>query len=131
MSKLSQPLKALISAVSACPNTLPAPPQILSVYDRLRKEAALKNVGTSSWLTISVCLITGDSCGIKLISREQTATTMTMNSPEALIQLYNLATSTPEGKAKSVETAELIREVGLKCIGFNGVCSLEYHPTLN
>ncbi|KIN01642.1 hypothetical protein OIDMADRAFT_18594 [Oidiodendron maius Zn] len=103
MSKLSQPLKALIAAASARPNTLPAPPYIRSVYERLRKEAASKSVGTSSWLTIS------------------TATTMTMNSPDALTQLFLLATSTPEGKAESVQTAELMREVGLKCIGFNGV----------
>lgn len=49
---------------------------------------------------------------------------MTMNSPDALTQLFLLATSTPEGKAESVQTAELMREVGLKCIGFNGVSSL-------
>jgi hypothetical protein len=63
MSKLSQPLKALIAAASARPNTLPASPQIRSVYERLRKEAAAKNVGTSSWLTISVCLTSHDQLG--------------------------------------------------------------------
>jgi hypothetical protein len=68
MSKLSQPLKALIAAASARPNTLPASPQIRSVYDRLRKEAAAKNVGTSSWLTISVCLaISGPIGKLELI----------------------------------------------------------------
>ena len=46
---------------------------------------------------------------------------MTMNSPESLAQLYNLATSQSKDKAQSVQTAELMREVGLKCIGFNGV----------
>jgi hypothetical protein len=54
MSKLSQPLKALIAAASAHPNTLPAPAHISSVYERLRNEAASRSVGTSSWLTISV-----------------------------------------------------------------------------
>lgn len=51
---------------------------------------------------------------------------MTMNSPEALTQLFHLATSAPEDKARPVQTAELMREIGLKCIGFNGVCSLWY-----
>ena len=44
-----------------------------------------------------------------------------MNSPESLTELFNLATSSSKDKAKSVQIAELIREVGLKCIGFNGV----------
>jgi hypothetical protein len=56
---------------------------------------------------------------------------MTMNSPDALAQLFHLAISTPEGKAKSVETAELMREIGLKCIGFNGVGSLRYSLALD
>ncbi|KAK0120358.1 dolichyl-P-Man:Man(5)GlcNAc(2)-PP-dolichol alpha-1,3-mannosyltransferase [Cadophora gregata] len=103
MSKLSSSLKALIGASFARPNTLPATPRITSVYERLRQEASAKNVGTPAWLTLS------------------TAATMTMNSPESLTELYNLATEKSKDKKKSVETAELMREVGLKCIGFNGV----------
>ena len=57
MSKLSSSLKALISAPFARPNTLPAPPRIRSVYERLRQEALAKNVGTPAWLTLSVCLL--------------------------------------------------------------------------
>jgi hypothetical protein len=41
---------------------------------------------------------------------------MTMNSPESLTALYEVASTD-----KQVETAELIREVGLKCISFNGI----------
>lgn len=44
-----------------------------------------------------------------------------MNSPESLTELYNLATEHSQDKKQSVETAELMREVGLKCMGFNGV----------
>lgn len=51
---------------------------------------------------------------------------MTMNSPESLTELYNLATASSQDKKQSVETAELMREVGLKCIGFNGVRSLYF-----
>lgn len=50
----------------------------------------------------------------------QTATTMTMNSPESLTELFHLATASKD-KAQSVQIAELMREVGLKCIGLNGV----------
>lgn len=50
-------------------------------------------------------------------SNFKTATTMTMNSPDSLSELYQAAA--PRGDA--VATAELMREVGLKCIGFNGV----------
>lgn len=45
---------------------------------------------------------------------------MTMNSPESLIQLHKLV-SESKSKEESVYLAELIREIGLKCIGFNGV----------
>jgi hypothetical protein len=55
---------------------------------------------------------------------------MTLNSPESLLKLYALASSstqTPTTSSTSnpsdhpLYTAELMREVGLKCIGFNGV----------
>lgn len=47
---------------------------------------------------------------------------MTMNSPESMLELYRLATTASSGKESQVDAAELMREVGLKCIGFNGVC---------
>jgi len=103
MSKLSPTLKSLIAAPFAKPNTLPATPKVRSVYEQLRQEASSKNVGTPAWLTLS------------------TATTMTMNSPESLTELYKLATEGSKDKIESVQTAELMREVGLKCIGFNGI----------
>lgn len=37
------------------------------------------------------------------------------------MQLYGVATKDVENQEVKVHTAELIREVGLKCIGFNGV----------
>jgi hypothetical protein len=49
---------------------------------------------------------------------------MTMNSPDSLSELYHAAASSPEQQGSeqdAVATAELMREVGLKCIGFNGV----------
>lgn len=50
---------------------------------------------------------------------------MTMNSPESMLALYNLATSPTHTSSKypnqPLYAAELMREIGLKCIGFNGV----------
>lgn len=54
MSKLSEPLKALINAAHAKPNTLPAPRNIRSVYEKIASNAAAKKVGMPAWLTASV-----------------------------------------------------------------------------
>ncbi|KAI9829314.1 MAG: hypothetical protein M1819_006377 [Sarea resinae] len=102
MSKLSAPLKGLIKAPFAKPDTTTAPSNIRSVYEKIAHEASSKNVGLPYWLTIS------------------TAATMTMNSPNALTELYRLATSS-KGNKESASTAEFMREIGLKCISFNGI----------
>lgn len=46
-----------------------------------------------------------------------------MNCPEAMTQIFHLANSTPTptDPRTPVQNAELIREVGLKCISFNGI----------
>ena len=54
MSKLSEPLKALINAAHAKPNTLPATRQIASVYDKFASDATSKRIGLPAWLTASV-----------------------------------------------------------------------------
>jgi hypothetical protein len=45
---------------------------------------------------------------------------MTMNSPDAMAALFEVATRS-QPQDEQVRVAELMREVGLKCIGFNGV----------
>ncbi|KKA22317.1 Conserved mitochondrial protein [Rasamsonia emersonii CBS 393.64] len=102
MSKLSPALKALINAPHARAGTVPAPPQIYAVYQSIAKEAEPRNVGLKAWFSAA------------------TAATMTMNSPESLLQLHKLASS-EKTKEEAVYLAELIREIGLKCIGFNGI----------
>ena len=56
---------------------------------------------------------------------KQAATTFTLNSPNALNVLHQTATtdsSPPASQSSSpLAAAELIREVGLKCISFNGI----------
>lgn len=54
MSKLSQPLKALINAAQSKPGTTPAPQRIISVYETIVKEAARHGVGAPAWLCASV-----------------------------------------------------------------------------
>ncbi|PYI13065.1 hypothetical protein BO86DRAFT_453213 [Aspergillus japonicus CBS 114.51] len=111
MSRMSPALKALINSPAARPNTLPAPRNIQSVYAKIQQEAQAKGISQPSWLALT------------------TATTMTMNSPDSLTVLYDLATSTTSTSPATPETnpptplatAELMREVGLKCISFNGI----------
>ncbi|KAJ5550744.1 hypothetical protein N7461_005442 [Penicillium sp. DV-2018c] len=102
MSKLSNTLKALIHAPAARPSTVPAPANITSVYRKIQETAQSKQISQPSWVALS------------------TAAAMTMNSPESLTALYELAT-TSTNSDKQVATAELMREVGLKCISFNGI----------
>ncbi|KAE8377701.1 hypothetical protein BDV26DRAFT_205655 [Aspergillus bertholletiae] len=102
MSRLPNSLKALINAPKARPNTVPAPPNIRSVYQEIQQSAQSNNVSRPSWLALS------------------TAATMTMNSPESLTILFQLATAS-QSTDESVAIAELMREVGLKCISFNGI----------
>jgi len=50
----------------------------------------------------------------------QTAATMTMNSPQSLLALFKTSQQV-EPSSSPILTAELMREVGLKCISFNGI----------
>ncbi|EAU36132.1 conserved hypothetical protein [Aspergillus terreus NIH2624] len=102
MSKLSSGLKALINSPTARPNTVPAPRNIQSVYQHIQQTAVANNVSRPSWLALS------------------TAATMTMNSPDSLTALFHLAAHS-QSPAETVAIAELMREVGLKCISFNGI----------
>ncbi|EPS26484.1 hypothetical protein PDE_01421 [Penicillium oxalicum 114-2] len=105
MSKLSASLKSLINSPAARPHTVPAPPNISHVYRAIQQTAAAHKISQPSWLALS------------------TAATMTMNSPDSLAALYQLASSSSSATDQNaaVASAELMREVGLKCISFNGI----------
>ncbi|EDO04607.1 hypothetical protein SS1G_07090 [Sclerotinia sclerotiorum 1980 UF-70] len=109
MSKLSPSLKALISAPHARPGYAPAPKNIRAVFQKIKEEASTNNVGLASWLTIS------------------TAATMTMNSPDSMLELFRLATKDKD-HAQTVKTVEQMREVGLK-YSKNNQCSSELEST--
>jgi hypothetical protein len=101
-TKLSEPLKALINAAHALPGYLKASPSIRTTFSRVASSAAERGVGVPAWVTLA------------------TATTMTMNSPGSMLELYHLTQGLPS-PPPAVQTAELMREVGLKCISFNGI----------
>lgn len=103
MSKLSASLKTLINAPFARPGPTAAPPRIADVYRAIARDAAKNNVGSQPWITFSA------------------AATITLNSPDALAVLWRVASESPTPALPPVASAELIREVGLKCIGFNGI----------
>ncbi|KAF3003692.1 dolichyl-P-Man:Man(5)GlcNAc(2)-PP-dolichol alpha-1,3-mannosyltransferase [Curvularia kusanoi] len=102
MSKLSPALKQLINAAHARPGPVPAPPKIQSVFKKIETEATDRQLGRPSWLAVS------------------TAATMTMNSPESMEALFHSSTAGKQTD-ESVQVAEFMREVALKCIGFNGI----------
>lgn len=118
MSKLSPTLKALVNAPFARPGPVAAPRNVDSLFKGIAKDAASKNISPRSWLAIS------------------TAASFTLNSPDSLAPLHQAASATaPEGLGDDVQAAEFMREVGLKCISFNGIprtinCLNAFHASL-
>lgn len=60
---------------------------------------------------------------------------MTMNSPESLTILHSIASASSPTPTSATTSAELMREVGLKCISFNGIprtinCLNAFHASL-
>ncbi|KAI8959916.1 mitochondrial protein [Daldinia sp. FL1419] len=105
MSKLSEAVKALINAGHARPGYTPSSARVQTVLTKFASDAAEKKVGLPAWITLS------------------TAVSATLNCPEAMTQIFHLANSsaTTSEQRTPVQNAELIREVGLKCISFNGI----------
>ncbi|EFY86025.1 conserved mitochondrial protein [Metarhizium acridum CQMa 102] len=101
MAKLSNSLKALINVPFARPGPTPAPAVMRDVLGSIASDAVQKKIGTRPWLAIS------------------TAATFTLNSPDSLPILHAIASS--QRDQNQVQTAEFMREVGLKCISFNGI----------
>ncbi|KAK8042878.1 hypothetical protein PG994_013361 [Apiospora phragmitis] len=121
MSKLSDAVKALINAPHAAPGLTKASAQVQPALMRFAEDAQTKQVGLPSWVTIS------------------TAVSATMNCPDAMTSIFHLANEKAENNDNAegtpVKNAELIREVGLKCISFNGIprsinCLNAFHESL-
>ncbi|KAI1078003.1 mitochondrial protein [Whalleya microplaca] len=104
MSKLSPAVKALINASHASPGYTRASANVPPALSRFASDATEKKVGLPAWVTVS------------------TAVSATLNSPESMTHIFELANSSPSSaKRTPVQNAELIREVALKCISFNGI----------
>ncbi|KAK6827568.1 hypothetical protein PG987_010909 [Apiospora arundinis] len=117
MSKLSDAVKALINASHAAPGITKASPQVQPALKRFAEDAHKKQVGLPSWVSIS------------------TAVSATMNCPDAMTSIFHLANEKSDNPNSSTRNAELIREVGLKCISFNGIprsinCLGAFHASL-
>ncbi|CAG9946264.1 unnamed protein product [Clonostachys rosea f. rosea IK726] len=115
MSKLSPSLKALINAPFSRPGPLPAPAHAKELFQSIAQDASKKNLSPRSWLAIS------------------TATTFSLNAPDALPILHGVASA--QQPKSDVRAAEFMREVGLKCISFNGIprsinCLNAFHASL-
>lgn len=129
MAKLSPGLKALINAPLARPDPTAAPARIADIYKSIAQDATAHNVSLSPWLAISVrrnmrWIYNPARCVNNVADHHvQSAATFTLNSPESLSVLHSVAVlSAPVGaKDPKVVAAEMIREVGLKCISFNGI----------
>jgi hypothetical protein len=100
--KLSIALEELINANDSRHAPTLSSREIQDVFYNMEKEASGKGLELWSWLTIA------------------TATVMTLNSPESMIILFQYATA-PRTLDESVAIAEFIREIGLRCMGINGV----------
>lgn len=102
--KLSPALKALIKLPAARGSPVPAPaaPVLKSLFDKVRKTGEAGGVGRDTWLTMN------------------TGALFAINSPDALCQLFDYATTEDDTKGK-VQAAAVMRESGLKSISFVGV----------
>ncbi|KFH40976.1 Dol-P-Man:Man(5)GlcNAc(2)-PP-Dol alpha-1,3-mannosyltransferase-like protein [Hapsidospora chrysogenum ATCC 11550] len=106
MTSLSPSLKALINAPHARPGPLLiSAPRLRAVLVSIAREASSHHLTPRPWIALSAAAL------------------ITLNAPSGLPILHALASADQEKDrdAVSTTTAELIREVGLKCISFNGI----------
>ncbi|WRT68801.1 uncharacterized protein IL334_005781 [Kwoniella shivajii] len=95
--KLSPSLKSLVNHPSSLPSPIPAPKAstTYSLFDTIRSNAP-SDLSRNAWLTLG------------------TAALLTINSPDTICQLWDYA-------GRTAEDARVMREIGLKCISFNGI----------
>lgn len=121
MPKLSPSLKSLLSLPASSPFPYPSPsiPKLHSALNTIRTRAESGGAGPEAWITLIA------------------AAGVTVNSPESFVNAWEWARPFLRGdqgegvklaSGRSVRGIEgerwgagMIREVGLKCISFNGV----------
>jgi hypothetical protein len=95
-------LRSLIKAPSSRPEPTPAPAGIREIFSKAKQEAAARGLSLWPWLAIL------------------TATTITINSPESMLALFQYTTCV-KPLSNSVAVAEFMREVRLRCVSINGI----------
>jgi hypothetical protein len=117
MPKLSPSIKSLLSTPLSNPNPHPLPPlsALTSTLDKIRSRSAPGKIGPETWLTVL------------------SAAGVTVNSPESYVGIWDwarpiLRQGLKTGDGRRLDGLEgerwgagMMREVGLKCISFNGV----------
>jgi hypothetical protein len=101
-TRVSSALKDLVNGSHSRLDSRPAPEHIPSIYEAIARDAGLHNLGLRTWVTIAA------------------AVTFSLDSPDSAIELYKVATRQPGGEDDRY-VAELVREVGFKCLSFNGI----------
>lgn len=88
---------------SANPSPSPSSQALTDAFGQLQRQAEGKGLGWGEWLSIA------------------TATLVTLNSPGSLASLHRFAAGSSLQLQDRLDRAQLMREVGLKCIGFIGI----------
>ena len=118
-SKLAPSLRALMGHRGA-PAGAPSAAALSQLYDKLRVESQQQSIGEPAWMTLAARQLYAAPS-----DTAQSASLVTLNSPKALEHLANYANSFGgPSKAEQVSRAELLREVGLKCISFIGIAKV-------
>ncbi|KAH5622259.1 hypothetical protein HBI51_247650 [Parastagonospora nodorum] len=99
---LSPALTSLVDSARFRPGPAPAPPNIQRYFEKIEREATAKRLSRWSWL--AMC----------------TATVTTVSSPEAMTSLFEYTTASCL-RDEMVTVAEFMREIGLRCMGINGL----------
>ncbi|KAE8256329.1 hypothetical protein A4X13_0g2714 [Tilletia indica] len=97
------PSRLLPAGRIAGPGNPPAPESLASLFSSVRSDAEARGLGWGEWLSVA------------------TATLLTLNSPKGLQELHKSAIPLSLALSARTDRACLMREVGLKCIGFIGI----------
>ncbi|KAJ9125876.1 hypothetical protein QFC24_002660 [Naganishia onofrii] len=103
-SRLSPAIKALIAGPHSVGSPLPSPGKAIAdkLFGSISSKASSVGLAKEAWIVLT------------------TAALVTTNSPPALCDLYSFAAKDATSVAGQARVAAIMRETGIKCIGFSG-----------